>query len=186
MANLSDFKVGDVLLTFGLDMGCHKCVCKTEVVKIDERGIVTYDGDCRMLATWDDMRYFNDYFLYSEEQEMAMQEQCDDAYNAWVEACKRQAEEAHRHHIERNERMKRIIKEKGYFDGTFYIIELSGKTNFFRWKKYDVLHINENLDLFGMSEDEDTMYVNIDDLPVPSFWEIEKEVLAHDKENEAA
>ena len=186
MANLSEFKAGDLLLTYGLDMSCHKCVCMSKVISVGKKGIVTESDGCRMIATWDNMEHFNDYFPYSVEKEKAMQKECDDAYNAWVEACKRQAEEAHRHHIERNERMKRIIKEKGYFDGTFYIIELSGKTNFFRWKKYDVLHINENLDLFGMSKDEDTMYVNIDDLPVPSFWEIEKEVLAHDKENEAA
>jgi hypothetical protein len=178
MANLNSFNVGDVLLTYGMDMACHKCVVKTKVVEKNERGIVTYSDGCHILNSWENMEHSNDYFPYSVEKEKAMQKECDDAYNAWVEACKRQAEEAHRHHIERNERMKRIIKEKGYFDGTFYIIELSGKTNFFRWKKYDVLHINENLDLFGMSEDEDTMYVNIDDLPVPTQQQIVSEVKA--------
>lgn len=176
MANLSDFKVGDVLLTFGLDMGCHKCVCKTEVVKIDERGIVTYDGDCRMLATWDDMRYFNDYFLYSEEQEMAMQEQCDNEYNEWRNACKRQAERAEKYCMERNEKTKRIIKEKGHFDGTHTIFELSKKSDFFRWKKYVIHSINEELNVFGVAEDGDTMLLPMDDLCVPTQWQIESEV----------
>lgn len=179
MANLSDFKVGDVLLTYGLDMACHKCVCKSKVLSIDERGIVTDCGEgCRMLATWENMEHFNDYFPYSVEQEKAMQEYCDNEYDAWREACRKQLDEAHRHHIERNERMKSLIKEKGYFDGTFTIFELSGKSNFYRWKKYDILHINENLDVFGMSADEDTMFLNIDDLPVPTYLEIEQELKA--------
>lgn len=180
MASLSNFKVGDVLLTYGMDMGCHKCVVTTKVVAIDERGIITKsdEDDCLILHAWRDMEYYNDYFLYSEEQEKAMQQECDNEYNAWVEACRKQAERAHKSHMERNERMKNTIKEKGYFDGTHTIFELSGKTNFFRWKKYDILHINENLDLFGMAEDGDTMYVNIDDLAVPSYIEIESELKA--------
>ena len=87
-------------------------------------------------------------------------------------------ERAHKHHMERNEKLKNLIKEKGYFDGTHTIIELSGKNNFYRWKKYDILHINENLDLFGMAENGDTMFLNIDDLPVPPQIDIQKEIEA--------
>ena len=173
MANLSDFKVGDVLLTFGLDMGCHKCVCKTKVVKIDERGIVIKGDYCNILAEWKDMQYFDDYFPYSEEQEKKMQEQCDKEYNEWLEACRKQGEEAHQHHVEWTERLKKLISEKGYFDGTHTIFELSeGHT----WHKYDILHINENLECFGMSQDEDTMFFSINDLPVPTMMGIMDEV----------
>ena len=181
MANLREFKVGDILLTYGLDMGCHKCVCKTEITSIDERGIVTKDDGCLILNTWENMKYANDYFLYSKEQEKAMQEQCDKEYNDWVKACNEQMERATKHHRERNERLKSLIKEKGYFDGTHTIFELSGKSNFFRWKKHDILHINEDLQIFGMAEDKDTMFLNLDDLCVPTQWEIIDEI-----ENEVA
>ena len=178
MAKLSDFKVGDNLLTFGLDMGCHKCVVTTKVVGMDKRGIITYSDGCRILNSWDDMDRFDDYYLYSEEQEKAMQEICDKKYRDWEEACRKQMERAERYHMERNAKLKRMVKEKGYFDGTHTIIELSGKNNFYRWKKYDILHINENLDLFGMAEDGDTMFLNIDDLPVPPQIDIQKEIEA--------
>ena len=178
MANLSDFRVGDVVLTYGLDMACHKCVCKTKVVKIDERGIVTKsdEDDFSILATWNNMQHFNDYFLYSEEQEKAMQEQCDNEYNEWREACRKQEERAHQYYIEWTESLKKLIREKGYFDGTHTIFELSEGHSFFRWKKYDILHINEHLDCFGMADDEDTMFLNIDELPAPTQMKIKDEV----------
>jgi len=172
MANLSDFKVGDILLTYGLDMACHKCVCKTKVVRIEERGIVTYDDDCYMLATWESMEHYNDYFLYSEEQEKVMQEECDNEYNEWVAACRRQAERAHKHHIERNERLKSLISAKGG------VVNLSGKDDFYRWKPYTIVSINEKLDVLGVAEDNGTMSLNIDDLCVPTQQRIEKEIEA--------
>ena len=182
MANLRDFKVGDNLLTFGLDMSCRKCVVRTKIVAIDERGIVTDDDDCSMLTKWEDMEVCgNDYFLYTEEQEKAMQEICDNAYNEWKEACRKQMERAEKYHKERNEKTKRLIKEKGYFDGECMIFDLSGKNNFFRWKKYDILYINEHLQVFGMADDEDTMFLDIDDLPVPTEIDIVREI-----ENEVA
>lgn len=176
MANLSDFKVGDVLLTYGSDMGCHKCVCKTKVINIDKRGIVTEGDGCNILATWQNMQYFNDYFLYSEEQEKTMQEQCNNEYNEWLEACRKQSERAHQYYIEWTERLKKIINEKGYFDGTHTIFELSEGHSFFRWKKYDILHINEHLECFGMSQDKDTMSISIDDLPAPTQMKIKNEL----------
>ncbi len=176
MANLSIFNVGDNLLTWGLDMSCRKCVVRTKVVGKDERGIVTYSDGCRILNTWDNMEHYNDYFPYSVEKEREMQEECDNKYNAWREACRKQMERAERYHMERNAKLKRLVKEKGYFDGTYTIFELSGKNNFYRWKKYDILHINENLDLFGMADDGDTMFLNIDDLPVPPQIDIQKEL----------
>ena len=186
MANLREFKVGDVLLTYGMNMDCHKCVCTTKVVCIDEHGIITKsdDDDCLILCAWSDMEYYNDYFPYSVEKEREMQEECDREYNEWKEACRRQAEEAHKHHNERIERMKRIIREKGYFNASVpsMVIDLSHKTTFFRWKKYVVYHIDEDLDMFGVADDGDTMYLNIDEVPVPSFWEIEEEILAHEKD----
>ena len=173
MANLSDFKVGDILLTYGSDMGCHKCVCKTKVLSIDKRGIVTEGDDCNILATWENMQYFDDYFLYSEEQEKAMQEQCDKEYNEWLEACRKQSERAHQYHIEWTENLKKLVREKGYSNGIHTTFDLSeGHT----WNKYDILHINEDLDLFGVAEDGDTMLLNIDDLPVPTMMEIKDEV----------
>lgn len=178
MANLSIFNVGDNLLTWGLDMSCRKCVVRTKVVGKDERGIVTYSDGCRILNTWDSMERYNDYFPYSEEKEREMQEECDNEYNAWREACRKQMERAHKHHMERNEKLKSLIKEKGSFDGSHTIIFLSGKSNFFRWKKYDILYINEELNILGMAEDEDTMFLNLDDLCVPTQWEIEEEVKA--------
>lgn len=181
MANLSDFKVNDVLLTYGADMGCHKCVCKTKITKIDERGIVTYDDDCYMLITWDNMKYANDYFLYSVEQEKAMQEQCDKEYNEWQEACRKQSERAEQYYKEWTEKLKKLVNEKGHFDGTHTIVELSNKYNFYRWKQYDIKHINENLDVFGVANDGDTMTINIDDLCAPTMKNIFNEV-----ENKAA
>ena len=80
--------------------------------------------------------------------------------------------------MERNERLKNLIKEKGSFDGSHTIIFLSGKSNLYRWKKYDILYINEDLNVFGMADDEDTMFLNLDDLCVPTQWEIEEEVKA--------
>ncbi len=178
MANLSDFKVGDVLLTYGMDMGCHKCVCKTEIVEINERGIVTKseDADYKTIATWDNMQYFNDYFLYSEEQEREMQECCDDAYKKWREACDRELEEARKYCEERNEETKRIIKEKGRSCGKYSSVELSGKSSFFRWKKYNIYAIDEDLKMFGIAEDGDTMMISIDDVAVPIKLEVEEEV----------
>ena len=176
MANLSDFKAGDVLLTYGSDMACHKCVCETKVLSVGEEGIITESDGCRMLAKWKDMQYFDDYFPYSEEQKKAMQEQCDKEYNEWVEACERQTERAEKYHRERNERLKALIKEKGYSDGTHIIFELSGKNNFFKKKKYDILHINEELQVFGVADDEDTMFLSLDDLCVPTQIDIQKEV----------
>ena len=176
MANLSTFNVGDVLLTYGADMGCHKCVVKTQVLSKDEHGIVTYSDGCRILSTWENMEYYNDYFLYSEEQEKAMQEQCDNEYNEWRKACDRELEEAHRYHIERNEKTKRLIKEYGVQCGGCMVFELSGQSTFYRWKKYKIMLIDEHLNVFGVAEDEDTMLLSIDDLAVPIRWEIEKEV----------
>lgn len=172
MANLSDFKVGDVLLTYGLDMACHKCVVKTKIVDSNERGIVTYSDGCRLLVRWEDVPNFNDYFLYTPEKEMEMRKICKKAYNDWVKACKKQLEDAHKFHTERNAKLKNLIKEKGYFDGTHTIFELSEENTFFRWKKYDVLHINEDLNLFGMANDGDTMYLNLDELCVPDQYKI--------------
>ena len=178
MANLSDFKVGDVLLTYGADMGCHKCVCKTQIVSIDERGIVTKsdEDDFLMLATWENMQHFNDYFLYSVEQEKAMQEQCDNEYNEWLEACRKQEEEAHRHHIEWTEGLKKLIKEKGHLEDTHMVFDLSGKSDFFRWKQYNIMHINDELQLFGVAADGDTMCIDMCETPVPTWWEIEREI----------
>jgi hypothetical protein len=177
MANLSDFKAGDVLLTYGSDMGCHKCVCKEKVLSVGEEGIITKTSDgCRILYKWKNMQHYNGYFLYSEEQEKAMQKQCDNEYNEWLEACRKQLERAHKYHIERNERLKNRIKEKGYFDGTHTIYELSGKNNFYRWKKYDILHIDDELNIFGVADDGDTMFLTLDDLCVPTQQEIEREV----------
>ena len=160
MANLSDFKVGDVLLTYGADMGCHKCVVKTQVLSKDECGIVTY----------------SDYFLYSVEQEKAMQEQCDNEYNEWLEACRKQEEEAHRHHIEWTEGLKKLIKEKGHLEDTHMVFDLSGKSDFFRWKQYNIMHINDELQLFGVAADGDTMCIDMCETPVPTWWEIEREI----------
>ena len=176
MANLSDFKSGDLLLTFGLDMNCHKCVVKTKFVSSDEEGIVTFSDDCYILTRWEDMEHADDYFLYTKEQEKKMQDYCDKKYNEWLEACRKQLERAHKYHIERNERLKNRIKEKGYFDGTHTIFELSGKNNFYRWKKYDILHINEELNVFGVADDGDTMFLTLDDLCVPTQEDIEREV----------
>ena len=177
MANLSDFNVGDVLLTYGSDMGCHKCVCKVKVLSVDEDGIIIEsDGGCRILYEWKNMQYFNDYFSYSEEQKKVMQEQCDKEYNEWVEKCERQAERAEKYHRERNEKLKALIKEKGYSDGTHIIFELSGKNYFNKWKKYDILHINEDLQVFGVADDGDTMFLSLDDLCVPTQIDIQKEV----------
>ena len=177
MANLSDFKANDVLLTYGSDMGCHKCVCKVKVLSVGEDGIITKTSDdCCILHKWKDMQYYNDYFLYSEEQKKAMQEQCDKEYNEWAEACERQAERAEKYHCERNEKLKTLIKEKGYSDGTHIIFELSGKNHFNHYKKYDILHINEDLQVFGVAEDGDTMFLSLDDLNVPTQIDIQKEV----------
>ena len=182
MANLSEFKVGDNLLTYGLDMGCHKCVVRTKVVGMSKYGITTYSDGCRILTTWDDMDICgNDYFLYTEEQEKRMQAYCDKLYNEWEEACRRQMERAKKYHMERNEKAKSLIKEKGYHDGQCMIFDLSGKNNFYRWKKYDILYINENLQVFGMADDEDTMFLDLDDLCVPTQQEIISEL-----ENEVA
>ena len=176
MANLSDFNVGDVLLTYGSNMGCHKCVCKVKVLSVGEEGIITESDDCRILHKWKDMQYFNDYFPYSEEQKKVMQEQCDKEYNEWVEKCERQTERAEKYHRERNEKLKALIKEKGYSDGTHIIFELSGKNYFNKWKKYDILHINEDLQVFGVANDGDTMFLSLDDLCVPTQIDIQKEV----------
>lgn len=177
MANLSDFKAGDILLTYGADMGCHKCVCKEKVLSVGEDGIITKTSDgCRILYKWKDMQHYNGYFPYSEEQKKAMQEQCDKEYNEWVEACERQTERAEKYHRERNEKLKALIREKGYSDGTHIIFELSGKNYFNRWKKYDILHINEDLQVFGVAEDGDTMFLSLDDLNVPTQIDIQKEV----------
>ena len=176
MAILSDFNVGDVLLTYGTDMGCHKCVCKVKVLSVGKEGIITESDGCRVLYKWKHVQYFNDYFPYSEEQKKVMQEQCDKEYNEWVEKCERQAERAEKYHRERNEKLKALIKEKGYSDGTHIIFELSGKNYFNKWKKYDILHINEDLQLFGVADDGDTMFLSLDDLCVPTQIDIEKEV----------
>lgn len=177
MANLSDFNVGDVLLTYGCsDMGCYKCVYKVKVLSVGEEGIITESDGCRILHKWKDMQYFNDYFPYSEEQKKVMQEQCDKEYNEWVEECERQAERTEKYHRERNEKLKALIKEKGYSDGTHIIFELSGKNYFNKWKKYDILHINEDLQLFGVADDGDTMFLSLDDLCVPTQIDIQKEV----------
>lgn len=177
MANLSDFNVGDVLLTYGCsDMGCYKCVYKVKVLSVGEEGIITESDGCRILHKWKDMQYFNDYFPYSEEQKKVMQEQCDKEYNEWVEECERQAERAEKYHRERNEKLKALIKEKGYSDGTHIIFELSGKNYFNKWKKYDILHINEDLQVFGVADDGDTMFLSLDDLCVPTQIDIQKEV----------
>jgi hypothetical protein len=176
MANLSDFKVNDVLLTYGLDMGCHKCVCTTKITEINERGIVTYDDDCYMLTTWENMKYAKDYFLYSVEQEKAMQEQCDKEYNEWREACRKQLERAEQYHKEWTEKLKRLVSEKGNFDGTHTIVELSHKSSFYRWKNYFIHNINEELQLFGVADDGDTMYISINEMCVPTMNEIEHEL----------
>ena len=176
MANLSDFNVGDVLLTYGSDMGCHKCVCKVKVLSVGKEGILTESDGCRILYEWKHMQYFNDYFPYSEEQKKVMQEQCDKEYNEWVEECERQTERAEKYHRERNEKLKALIKEKGYSDGTHIIFELSGKNYFNKWKKYDILHINEDLQVFGVANDGDTMFLSLDDLCVPTQIDIQKEV----------
>lgn len=177
MANLSDFNVGDVLLTYGCsDMGCYKCVYKVKVLSVGEEGIITESDGCRILHKWKDMQYFNDYFPYSEEQKKVMQEQCDKEYNEWVEECERQAERTEKYHHERNEKLKALIKEKGYSDGTHIIFELSGKNYFNKWKKYDILHINEDLQVFGVADDGDTMFLSLDDLCVPTQIDIQKEV----------
>jgi hypothetical protein len=89
-----------------------------------------------------------------------------------VAACKRQAERAHKYHIERNERMKNLIKAKGG------IIDLSGKSDFYRWKPYTIVSINDKLDVLGVAEDNSTMSLNIDDLCVPTQQRIEKEIEA--------
>ena len=142
MAILSDFNVGDVLLTYGCsDMGCYKCVYKVKVLSVGEDGIITESDGCRVLHKWKDMQYFNDYFPYSKEQKKVMQEQCNKEYNEWVEECERQAERTEKYHRERNEKLKALIKEKGYSDGTHIIFELSGKNYFNRWKKYDISYI---------------------------------------------
>lgn len=172
MANLIFFNVGDVLLTYGMDMACHKCVVKTKVVEKNERGIVTYSDGCRILNSWENMEHYNDYFPYSEEQEKKMQEECDNEYNEWVEACKRQLERAHKHHIERNETLKNIIKAKGG------VVNLSGKSDFYRWKRYTIVSINEELNVFGVADDKTTMSISIDDLCVPTLQQIESEVKA--------
>lgn len=177
MAILSDFNVGDVLLTYGCsDMGCYKCVYKVKVLSVGEEGIITESDGCRILHKWKDMQYFNDYFPYSEEQKKVMQEQCDKEYNEWVEECERQAERTEKYHRERNEKLKALIKEKGYSDGTHIIFELSGKNYFNKWKKYDILHINEDLQVFGVADDGDTMFLSFDDLCVPTQIDIQKEV----------
>ena len=174
MANLSDFRVGDVLLTYGLDMSCHKCVCKTEITEINDEGIVTKSEECdyMIITTWENMKYANDYFLYSPKQEKAMQDYCDNAYNEWVAACRRQAEEAHRHHLERNEKLKSLIKAKGG------IVILSGKNDFYRWRPYVIVSINEKLDVLGVAEDNSTMSVSLDDLCVPTQQSIKSEIEA--------
>ena len=176
MANLVFFNVGDVLLTYGMDMACHKCVVKTKVVEKNERGIVTYSDGCHILNSWENMEHYNDYFPYSEEQEKKMQEECDNEYNAWREACERQLERARKYCAERNEKTKNIIKEKGQFNGTQSFVKLSCKSTFFRWKEYAIYAINENLDMFGVAKDGDTMMVNIDDVAVPIKLEVEKEI----------
>ena len=176
MAILSDFNVGDVLLTYGSNMGCHKCVCKVKVLSVGKEGILTESDGCRILYEWKHMQYFNDYFPYSEEQKKVMQEQCDKEYNEWVEKCERQTERAEKYHRERNEKLKALIKEKGYSDGTHIIFELSGKNYFNKWKKYDILHINEDLQVFGVADDGDTMFLSLDDLCVPTQIDIQKEV----------
>ena len=177
MAILSDFNVGDVLLTYRCsDMECYKCVYKVKVLSVGKEGIITESDGCRILHKWKDMQYFNDYFPYSEEQKKVMQEQCDKEYNEWVEKCERQAERAEKYHRERNEKLKALIKEKGYSDGTHIIFELSGKNYFNRWKKYDILHINEDLQVFGVANDGDTMFLSLDDLCVPTQIDIQKEV----------
>jgi hypothetical protein len=53
---------------------------------------------------------------------------------------------------------------------------LSGKNNFYRWKKYDILHIDDELNIFGVADDGDTMFLTLDDLCVPTQQEIEREV----------
>lgn len=178
MANLSDFKVNDVLLTYGADMYCHKCVCKTKITEINERGIVTKSDGCdySSITTWDNMKYAKDYFLYSVEQEKAMQEQCDKEYNEWRDACDRELEEARKYCEERREKTKKIIKEKGRLCGTHFVVDLNGKSSFFRWKKYAIYSIDDDLDMFGIAEDGDTMILNIDEVAVPIKWEVEKEV----------
>lgn len=177
MAILSDFNVGDVLLTYGCsDMGCYKCVYKVKVLSVGEEGIITESDGCRILHKWKDMQYFNDYFPYSEEQKKVMQEQCDKEYNEWVEECERQTERTEKYHRDRNEKLKALIKEKGYSDGTHIIFELSGKNYFNKWKKYDILHINEDLQVFGVADDGDTMFLSLDDLCVPTQIDIQKEV----------
>ena len=177
MAILSNFNVGDVLLTYGCsDMGCYKCVYKVKVLSVGKEGIITESDGCRILHKWKDMQYFNDYFPYSEEQKKVMQEQCNKEYNEWMEECERQAERAEKYHRERNEKLKALIKEKGYSDGTHIIFELSGKNYFNKWKKYDILHINEDLQVFGVADDGDTMFLSLDDLCVPTQIDIQKEV----------
>ena len=186
MANLSVFNVGDDILTYGADMGCHKCVVRTKVLGRNEEGIILEGDGCRIIYTWDTMQHFNDYFPYSEEQERAMQEKCDREYNEWREACKRQAERAKKFAMERDNKTKGIIKAKGVSDGTHTTLALSGKGTFFRWKSYNIVGINENLDMLGVAEDGDTMYLNIHNVPVPTQLEVEREVDAYDTMNEVA
>ena len=176
MAKLSDFKAGDILLTYGSDMGCHKCVCITKVLSVSEDGIVTESDGCRMIARWKDMQYFDGYFPYSEGQRKAMQTQCDKEYNEWLEACRKERERAEKYHIERTERMRKLVTEKGYSDGTHTIFDLSDGYCFFRWKKYDILHINDQLQVFGIADDGDTMFLSVDDLPVPTIRKIMDEL----------
>lgn len=176
MAKLSDFKVGDVLLTYGSDMGCHKCVCKAKVLSVSEEGIVTESDGIRIFARWKDMQCFDDYFPYSEEQEKAMQAQCDKEYDEWLEACRKQAERAARCHAERTRRMKESVIKKGYSDGTHTIFDLSDGYCFFRWKKYDILYINDQLQVFGIADDGDTMFLSVDELPVPTIQKIMDEL----------
>ena len=120
--------------------------------------------------------YAKDYFLYSVEQEKAMQEQCDKEYNEWRDACDRELEEARKYCEERREKTKKIIKEKGRLCGTHFVVDLNGKSSFFRWKKYAIYSIDDDLDMFGIAEDGDTMILNIDEVAVPIKWEVEKEV----------
>ena len=180
--------------TIGIDMSCFKVVCECTIYKID-----TEKDTMVMTCDDDDLKYIvhgvnklfgddieHDYFEYTEENRKKLQDYCDKAYNDWREACKRQAERAEKYHRERNAKTKRIVKEHGYFNGTHTIIELTCNVDFFRWKKYVVKHINEDLEVFGVADDGDTMYISLDDLCAPTQMTIEREVDTYDKKSEVA
>ena len=84
------YKLGDKVLSIGMDMQCFKAVSISRIFEINEDNFVfaeVGDEDCKVVLP---ISYLEEFYVYNKANRKKLQDYCDKCYKEWEEAVARQ------------------------------------------------------------------------------------------------